>query len=278
MNKKESQNGIFSDKWNNKFFENLCTVKGSSCTREGLQEAIIFFVLKGSLLITVENYENRIVNCGEAALIPHGGKYTAQAIEDLHLISCNFKTDALIAANAPLEEIKSLVKTIEYDFHSIKINDILFKYLNLLEEYFLIGDLNFSIIEIKKIELFHILFTCYTKHEIANFLYPILGEDIGFKEFVINNYLNVKSVPELANLAHYSLSGFEKKFRRCFNESPYSWILHNKAEIIRKELEMGTSTFQEIAYKYNFSSYRSFLRFCQTQLGLSPSQISLQKH
>jgi AraC-like DNA-binding protein len=108
---------------------------------------------------------------------------------------------------------------------------------------------------------------------LAQFLHFIVSENVQFKEFVINNYRNVKNVQELAALANYSTSGFIKKFQKCFNDSPYGWMQKQRAKQILIEIKQGVKSLQEIAVEYKFSSYQHFSNFCKKQLGFPPTKI-----
>lgn len=280
MNKNKDQRGRETrtiEKGEHNIWESIYVQHGTSRRNEKLREAVIVFVLNGKLSITSGSYKNCVTGRREAFLIPYNTEFHIEALEDSHFISCRFTADSLLAANYPVKELSALQLSRKCEFNQLKINNSLYLFLKLMEEYLENGEILRSLLEVKKTELFYLLYIKYIKADLVTFLYPILGEDIEFREFVLNNYLKISSIPQLAEMAHYSLSGFEKKFRRCFKDSPYNWIMRNKAENIRQELEMGTATFQEIAYKYKFSSYRSFLRFCQAQFGLSPSKMLKQE-
>jgi len=128
--------------------------------------------------------------------------------------------------------------------------------------------------ELKRHELFLLLFFYYSKQSMAKFLHCILFEDIQFRGFIMKNYQRVKNVQDLAVLANYSTSGFIKRFHRCFNESPYKWMQRQKANQILFDIREGTKSLQEIATLYNFSSYQHFATFCKIQFGFPPTKIS----
>jgi AraC-like DNA-binding protein len=127
--------------------------------------------------------------------------------------------------------------------------------------------------EALKQELFLLLKLYYTKDELACFFRPVLSKDLLFSDFVLKNCLKVNSVEALATLAHYSTSGFIKKFRRYFNESPYKWILHYKAKRILQDIQISRKPLKEIAEQYGFSSQSYFYSFCKKHYGKSPSEL-----
>ena len=76
----------------------------------------------------------------------------------------------------------------------------------------------------------------YTYEEIIQIFYLILGSNPLFNERVLDNYLKVKTVKELAGLLGYGIKTFEKLFRENFDESPYKWMQKRKALQIQQRL------------------------------------------
>ncbi len=261
------------------FWESVCASCGDVSVLEGSRDAHLMFILEGCLSINLDAHGPFIVKKGQILLIPPHSKYRSECVEEVYYIICRFEADTLLAAECPVAELSSLCKTMEYEPKPLNINEMLFRFLSLMDDYMKhLEDDSFIFYDIKRKELFYLLFTRYPKEEIALFLHPLIGEDIKFQEFVLDNYMKVRSVEEFAEYAHYSVSGFVKKFRRYFNESPQQWMLRKKAEHIQVDIRSGLLTFQEIAYKYKFSSYRTFLAFCRAQFGLSPSEIAGKKY
>ncbi len=260
-----------------KIWEKIYAKKGSSRMSEGSRESVIVFVFSGSFSIILESHEKLIVGSNQAILIPLSSKYEVKVLKDMHCLCCYFNMDDLLMMNCPVRELVFLSKDLSYDFRAINFDGIMTSYLSLLLEYQKCISDAYYLYGLKRTELFYLLFKYYSLQEMACFFYPVISEDMKFKEFVINNYLKVRSVEEFASLANYSVQGFIKRFEKNFDEAPYRWISQKKAERIRFDLESGIMTFQEISYKYLFSSYRSFLAFCKTQFGLSPSKIARRK-
>ncbi|MDR1372796.1 MAG: helix-turn-helix domain-containing protein [Dysgonamonadaceae bacterium] len=83
---------------------------------------------------------------------------------------------------------------------------------------------------------------------------------------------------ELASLSNSSQSGFIKKFRSTFDESPYRWMQKQKAKLILNDMNKGQKSLQEIAIEYNFSSYQHFAKFCHRFFKMSPTAICGKSH
>jgi AraC-like DNA-binding protein len=113
----------------------------------------------------------------------------------------------------------------------------------------------------------------YRPEQLAAFFGPAAGQDAAFAAFVLRNALLYHTAGDLAQAMNYSLSGFEKRFRRVFGTSPYRWMLRKKADAVYHELLAGTLDFDRIADLYGFASQQHFSAFVAGMLGGTPSAI-----
>jgi AraC-like DNA-binding protein len=237
-------------------------------------EPIIYFVIKGRIHLLINDMEKYIIYPQEMFMIPEDSSYSIKTSEQVYLMSCRMPVESLFSEQILIDELIPQFENIQNQFTKLPIKKTISRYLALLNNHMRDG-LNSNIFyELKRHELFLLLFAYYTKKELAELLYSILSKNIQFKKFVMNNYLSVKNVQELAALANYSTSGFIKKFQKYFNESPYQWMQKQKAKQILIEINRGVKSLQEIANEYKFSSYQHFAGFCKSQLGFPPTEIS----
>ncbi len=147
-------------------------------------------------------------------------------------------------------------------------------YLGLLNKFTLYGISSCAqYLEIKIKELIYIMAVEYTEEERLKFFDPLITNDLIFTDFIHKTYDKVKTIKELAELSYYSLSGFEKRFRRVFGKSASQWIKEKKVTDIYVEIRKGEKTFKELSAEYDFSSPSHFSYFCKTQLGNTPSKL-----
>jgi AraC-like DNA-binding protein/mannose-6-phosphate isomerase-like protein (cupin superfamily) len=247
--------------------------KGHCLEKKTSWEAIVFFVVEGSVNFIINGLENTIVSSQEMVVIPNGCEYKIETLKQAHLVSCVFHVGSLYSEQILIDDLVDLHIGKEDSLIKLPIKKVLKEYLIVLEQCLKDGLDSYYFMDMKRRELFLLLFTYYTKEELACFLCSIISENIQFKGFIMVNYRNVKNVKELANLANYSTSGFIKKFQRYFNESPYRWMQRQKAEQILRDIKEGIKSLQEVATEYNFSSYQHFANFCKLQFGLPPTEI-----
>jgi AraC-like DNA-binding protein len=236
-------------------------------------EALICFVIKGNIHILIDDLERYTIYSKEMFIIPGDFSYEIKILEQTYMMTCRIPIEALFSEQSLINELFPQNDSFHESFTKLPVKKTLLRYLSLLGICIKDGLQSDYFFELKRHEFFLLLPIYYKKQDLARFLYSIFSKNIQFKKFVMDNYLSVKNVPELAALANYSTSGFIKKFQKYFNESPYQWMQKQKAQQILKELRQGVKSLQEIANEYKFSSYQHFAGFCKTQLGFPPSKI-----
>lgn len=248
--------------------------QGDAILGEGVQGAAIFILLKGAIQIFSPSEEKMILlQEADICLLSASPPYMVKVEEGAHILLCVFDLDIFPFDREMLETLHPFYLNENSGEIVIKANEMVGMFASLMDEYLQRGLGSDLLFENKRQELFVLLFATYPAREIAMFFNPITGSDFKFKEFVVSNYLNAKSVQQLAQMANYSTSGFIKKFSRLFHESPYQWMLRRKAKVILDDIRSSQVPMIEIAFKYNFSAYQHFVEFCKKQFGVIPSKL-----
>jgi len=157
--------------------------------------------------------------------------------------------------------------------HILKINERINAYINAFLPSWLDGLKCQYYLELKVKELFFLLRAYNTKEDLAAFFSPILSRDMDFYNLILDKYPSVKTVKELACLTNYSLTGFEKRFKKIFGISAHKWMKTRLAANLYHEINCTKKTFTEISITYGFSSSAHFSNFCKSVFGLTPKAI-----
>jgi len=257
-----------------RIWENFILPKGYCIEKQLSPNPVIFFVITGSLCFKMDNVEEtHTVSHNEMFMALIDNFYEIIILEQAHLIVCHVPMEAWCAEQKWIEALVPDDSNVSEEFFKLRINKMLVRYLFLLDHYLKEGIHSQHFFDLKRQELFFLLFYYYSTSDLAQFFRRIISKDMQFKKLVVSNYLRAKNVQELAKLANYSTSGFIKKFQRCFNDSPYQWMQKQKAKQISTEIYEGVKSLQEIANEYKFSSYQHFSVFCKDQLGAPPTAI-----
>ena len=158
----------------------------------------------------------------------------------------------------------------------LAIKDRLCKFLELLVCYLEDGANCIHFHEIKLKELFWNIRFYYSRQELANFFYMIIGRSQDFKNKVLNNYKSCRTVKELASACDISLSAFKRQFSAEFGEAPAEWMQKQLLGEIKYKLSVTDLPLGTIADELEFSSLAHFSRFCKRCLGCSPRELRQQ--
>jgi len=260
---------------NQRIWESLFLSKDFSFERQISTDPVIIFIISGSMSLKINDNETFIVFSNEMFMAQYDNSYKITTLEQTHLLICNASLESWYTEQKWIEGVV-LENEESYDyniFYKLSLNKVFTQYLSLMNIYLEENIYSFNFYELKRWEMFFLLHYSYKKEELALFLRCILSNDIQFKKFVVTNFLNAGNVQNLAKIANYSTSGFIKKFKKSFKESPYKWMQKQKAKQISYEINRGIKSLKEISNEYNFSSYQHFSVFCKAQLGAPPTTI-----
>ena len=259
-----------------KIWESLILPKGYQMEGQMDCNPMILFVITGSVGLKINNKETESVFSHEMFMAQSDNSYEITMLEQTHLLICYVPMEAWYDEQKWIDDLVLKSQNVSEDFLKLPVKKMIVRYLSLLDLYLKEGIYPPYFFDLKRRELFFLLFSYYQGCDLAQFLHCVIAKDIQFKKFVMNNYLYAKNVQELAKSANYSTSGFIKKFQKCFNDSPYKWMQRQKAKQISAEITRGIKSLQEIASEYKFSSYQHFSVFCKIHLGSPPTEVLIR--
>ena len=191
----------------------------------------LIFILSGEVSITKDSKEETRVRAGEFIFIPLSSHYTGTVIQPGTYISLSFFHDAISLCDKHM--LSSYLDKAQHTplcFEPLSVRAPLDMFLHLLESYLQAGVNCKHLHELKERELFIIFRTAYTKSEIIQLLYPIMGIEIDFKAAVLKHKDRVRSKQELAELLGMSGSELHRKFTQEFGETVQSWLQKQKKQ------------------------------------------------
>jgi AraC-like DNA-binding protein len=234
----------------------------------------LFFLITGRIDLYYESNVNNLRK-DTAWFIPMSSDYKICASTDASLIMNYFNKPIDLCERTALESLSALLDQ-KSNASMLRINKPLKKFLTNVIFYMNEGIFCKHFHEIKQKELFYILRYFYTKKEIADLFAPIISKNLDFKNIVLANYLNASSVKELAQICNYSLSSFNRIFKKNFQENPYLWLQNQKIKYIAGRLSDKNIPLGQIIDEFRFSSPSHFTIFCKKHLNLTPSQFRKQ--
>ncbi len=203
-----------------------------------IEGSAIIFVEKGKITPFFDGWMQRALPEGQLFFLPRGilcalasssceSSVILLEIPDIAILCHRFFPDTVFKKSSSPDSL----------FHPLETNEYVRHWLETMRGYMEDKRMDHLIVEIKTLELFHFLKTSYPMESLASFFSPVDENDYHFVLFVLQNYTSVRNMEELACLSSYSLSGFEKQFRRVFGIAPYKWMLKQKnGEHLQRDL------------------------------------------
>jgi AraC-like DNA-binding protein len=253
----------------------ICNIKQSEfITPFNKEHHCLFFLLNGCVDFSYES-QNYHLKKDTVWFIPMSFDYKIYATTDATIILNYFNKPVDFCEKSALENLSVLLDQ-KFLSPMLRINKPLKRFLSTLIFYMNEGVFCKHFHEIKQKELFYLLRYFYTKREIAGLFAPIISRNLDFKNMVLANYLNASSVKELAQICNYSLSSFNRIFKKNFNENPYIWLQNHKIKYITWRLSDKNIPLGQIIDEFRFSSPSHFTIFCKKHLNLTPTQFRKQ--
>lgn len=242
----------------------------------------IVFLMKGKLKFSFGYFCDEIIEEEKMLYIPAFYHFKGYAEEDVSLIIFRLETKMQFCDRYRVEDLVKQTSTIQLDNNiassgSLEINAILKDYLVFLDTCISKGLKCKYFFEIKIKELFFLFRAFYEKEDLVMFFNMALSMNTNFAEHIMQNYSKYTTLVQLAESMNYSVSGFEKKFKRTFGTSPYRWMKKQKASKIYHEISTSDRSFKEISADFGFNSSSHFNDFCKDCFGQTPGNIRQNK-
>jgi AraC-like DNA-binding protein len=249
------------------------TIKaGSALENMDASYNYILFVKEGQISVNCNEYTGQLIKEDECILIPKGARMSCLSVQNSALLVMTFDVLQNICDKAMLHSYQVEYTQIAYHFTPTPIRYPLTSFVDLLITYLKGGIDCEHLHEIKEKEFFLVLRRCYSKEEIVSLLHPIIGVS-RFKGFVLQNYKNVDSVTELAELSGMRRTIFDIRFREVFGMSARQWMLSQIAKHIRYKAMDPEVTIRDIMDEFKFNSATHFCRFCKQQFDCTPKEL-----
>ena len=243
-----------------------------------IQRSTVLFLLDGEISVTCDNFSDKILRANEMALCPAHSCTYVRIIQPGHFISCAFTELQNLCNRLSFQNLHNFVpKNFRYDYTILPVRPRIREYLTLLRHGLEdgLGCTHFH--EMKGQELFLLLRAYYTNEELASFFFPLLGENLDFKNWIRMNYQLFLPIKDFAAMANMSVDTFKRTFKKEFGMPIHKWLTEQKAHLVCRDIMLGKQTLAEIADRYRFSSQAYLCTFCKTRLGKTPQELRTQQ-
>lgn len=254
-------------------FRYLEIKKSETLDLDNLRLNYMFCVLNGRCIIQSDTCKPRDTRGGEMLLVPRTISCSVTVQQDVQLIVFGFDLPQNSCDRLIFENYAEYASQITYDASPQPIKEPLRIMLENIA-YYLQAGLNCGHLhQLKNQEFFLLIRGFYTKQEIAQLFYPLIGKSLDFRNKILRNYSSSTSVAELIRNSGLSRSSFFVRFKQEFGMTAKDWLaIRVRQEIVHLASNRQLST-KEIMHCLNFDSPQQFNRFCKHNFGLPPTQF-----
>ena len=243
----------------------------------------LVFVLRGQVEYSAGQVQRYPARKGNIFFLASNRSLWYRAVEDTRLLiirlfgkiqfcDCSSVEDLHKMKSSPLSASPEGEEKGRKEAFHLQVNEVMEKYLELLTLCRNAGLQCRYYHEGKIRELMYIFRAFYPKEDLRCFFAPALSADARFSQQVMSSYSRYGNLSEIAAAMNYSISGFEKKFRKVFGCSPYNWMVRQKAQEAWHCVMTEDLNLKEIAERFGFSSTNSFNNFFVKHYGITPGQ------
>jgi AraC-like DNA-binding protein len=254
-------------------FERKVFKKGDRYSGSSVYTHLIV-VLKGEFVFSFGTWEKQVIRGGWITVIPSGYHLNGEVLEETEVLVVRIKREVALCERFSLQKLTEGrdLQHFPSNLAFLPINERMESFIRAMLTYLEDGLKCYYFFDAKLTELFFNFRAYYSKDELFFFFRLMLHEDSKFANFVIAKSPYVKSVKELARMANYSPSGFDKKFRKVFRVSAHQWLKQEQARHIFHEIH-SDKPLKQISVDYGFSSPSRFNDFCKEHFGAPPGRL-----
>jgi AraC-like DNA-binding protein len=242
----------------------------------------LVFILEGGIEYSLGQTKGLHARKGHILFLPANSRLSVTALQDTHIGIARLYNKIQLCDCFRLEDLMAMGQANKHekqakDIHGppfvLETNPVMERYVEVLTLCHRAGLKCRYYNEGKIREMMFILRAFYPKEDLHRFFAPALSTDTWFSQFIMSNYNKYDNLSALASAMNYTVSGFEKKFRRVFAQAPYAWMRKQRAREAYHCINTSDMTLKEIAERFGFNSQPAFTRFIQQNFGQTPSQI-----
>ncbi|NDW10350.1 AraC family transcriptional regulator [Dysgonomonas sp. 520] len=235
----------------------------------------IVLIISGRLDTSFSDIKQESISANKLFFLPSGYGCMMSALENSSFLSIDISDEEYLYDSFRMENLK---KSEHQGVIYLSFNEVINGYINSLLIYKDKSvDYDF-LADIKAKELICILKASCSKEQLDDFFSTYLTDDLYFSEQVRRLSQNIKNIKELSDQMHYSYSGFNKKFKKVFGTTAYSWFRQRRANQIFHEIYHTDKSLKQISTDNKFNTLSHFNEFCHKILGASPRQIRNERY
>ncbi|WP_280745623.1 MULTISPECIES: AraC family transcriptional regulator [unclassified Parabacteroides] len=236
----------------------------------------LLFFLEGKANINCNEFINQNICESEFVLVPISADFKCRVLTQCRVVEFSFENLFDIDDNEYVQKLLKLTDRVSHSFAPLSFREPMGKFFDHLLCYILQLVEKPILNEIKHKELQILLQALFSVEELVSLLHPVIGKTSSFRNQVLRNYRQISKIDELSDILGSEKRSFSRKFKEEFNQSPYQWLLNQKAKHVRFSLADAEKSLEDIRKEHGFKFAGHFTRFCKEQFDTTPMKLRRQ--
>lgn len=232
----------------------------------------IVFVKSGTVEIETYDYKKFTISDGEMLFMPRDSYLISDYIkEEQEMEVYLFFFDHILT----LEFLKALPtkeNTSEEKILKLNVSNNILNYITALQDIDYRNINNQHLLKIKIFELLHLI--SEVNEDFINVLQKQESGKTDIETYMLEHYDKNLTINDWATLSGYSLSTFNRKFKKKYNISPKKWITQKNMQLASESLRKGVSV-SECATEFGYSNTSNFIKAFKEIYKVTPKQYTM---
>lgn len=232
----------------------------------------ILYIKSGRVEIETFDYEKLTAKEGEMLFLPRDSYLMSDYTKDdqemeVYLFFFDHTLTLEFLQNAPNKE-----NTSQENILKLKLSNNILNYIAALQDMSYKNINNYQLLKIKIFELLHLI--SEVNGEFIDILQKQESGKTDIETYMLKHFNKNLDVSDWASLSGYSLSTFNRKFKKKHNMSPKKWITQRKMELASESLKKGVSV-SECAMDFGYSNTSNFIKAFKEIYKTTPKQYTM---
>jgi len=232
----------------------------------------LVYVVSGRVEIETYEYKNFTVSDGEMLFMPRDSYLISDYLKnqkdmEVYLFFFDYALSSEFIKSNNVKKVETKKRILKLNVSSNTLNYIeAFKNVSYKEKN------NPHLLKIKIFELLHLL--CESNEEFIHILNAQELEKTDIETYMLEHYNKNLTLHDWATLGGYSLSTFNRKFKKTYGLSPKKWIVKQNMHLADKALKNGISV-SECASEFGYANSSNFIKAFKEIYKETPKQYSM---
>ena len=233
----------------------------------------IVYVISGTVEVQTYEYEKFTVRDGEMLFMPRDSYLISDYIRDDEEMEVYlFFFDHSVSSEF-LKHTSKKVDKAQNGILKLELSENLNNYMTSLQHISYKETGNQHLLRVKLFELLHLV--CEANEKFLHTLQAQEEVKVDLESYMLEHYDKDLSVSDWATLSGYSLSTFNRKFKKRYNTSPKQWLLEHNMKLADEALRSGLSV-SACAAEFGYSNTSNFIKAFSKIHKSTPKQYTMR--